>query len=195
MTLVLLDTNCYLRLAKRIQPMLGMKFGQKDYVLAILKVTEDEVRRSPRLMHKFPWFDQPKFVEERVAQRVRLSKGESEEHKIVQGVLRGHVLDNVLNYKNTPSSADCSILAFGLVRSAIVVTDDLSMHTLAKEFGLSKSVWHGYDVLHKMLCGKHIDKELIREIYQALENNCDLPKSWADVKHTKFKKVFGADKN
>ena len=37
MTLVLLDTNTYLRLAKRIRPLLGVKFGQKDYVLTVLK--------------------------------------------------------------------------------------------------------------------------------------------------------------
>ena len=49
MTLVLLDTNTYLRLAKRIRPLLGVKFGQKDYVLTVLKDVEDEVRRSPKL--------------------------------------------------------------------------------------------------------------------------------------------------
>lgn len=48
MTLVLLDTNAYLRLAKRVRPLLGKKFGQKDYVLTILRDVEDEVQRSPR---------------------------------------------------------------------------------------------------------------------------------------------------
>ena len=46
MTLVLLDTNAYLRLAKRIKPLLGVRFGQKDYVLTILKDVEHEVHRS-----------------------------------------------------------------------------------------------------------------------------------------------------
>lgn len=40
MTLVLLDTNAYLRLAKRVRPLLGKKFGQKDYVLTILRDVE-----------------------------------------------------------------------------------------------------------------------------------------------------------
>jgi len=46
LTLVLLDTNAYLRLAKRVRPMLGIKFGQKEYVLTIFKVTEDEVHKN-----------------------------------------------------------------------------------------------------------------------------------------------------
>ena len=54
------------------------------------------------------------------------------------------------------------------------------MHHLAKEFEL-----------HKMLSGKHIDKQLVMEIYDALECNNNMPKSWKDVKHTTFKKVFG----
>jgi hypothetical protein len=193
-TLVLLDTNAYLRLAKRIRPMLGVTFGQKKYVLTILKITEDEVRRSPRLKYKFPWFDQPDLAEERVAKQVRLSAETKEQLEITKGIFRQHVLENVTIYKNPPSSADCYILAFGQVRPAIVVTDDLSMHTLASEFELEKSVWHGHELLHKMLSGKHIDKTLVREIYEALEANDDLPKAWVDVKHTTFKRTFGVDR-
>ena len=43
-TTILLDTNAYLRLAKRIQPLLGKKFNPaKDYVLVVLREVEDEV--------------------------------------------------------------------------------------------------------------------------------------------------------
>ena len=48
-TQVLLDTNTYLRLAKRIRPAVGRKFGQVPYVLVILKAVEEEVHRSARL--------------------------------------------------------------------------------------------------------------------------------------------------
>ena len=44
MTLALLDTNTYLRLAKRIRPMLGVEFGQRGYVLTVLKQVETEVQ-------------------------------------------------------------------------------------------------------------------------------------------------------
>lgn len=191
MTLVLLDTNAYLRLAKRIHPMLGVKFGQKEYVLTILKITEDEVHKSPRLSYKFPWFDNRDLAAERLAKQVRLQPGEKQLINISKGVFRQHVLENAANYKTPPSPADCYILAFGQIRPAVVVTDDLSMHQLAKEFDLEKSVWHGHQLLHKMLSGKHIDKQLVVEIFEALELNADLPKSWREVKHTVFKKVFG----
>ena len=76
MTLVLLDTNAYLRLAKRIKPLLGVEFGQKHYLLTILKDVENEVHRNPRLKFHYPWFDDPSFAKERLAKRFRLSKDE-----------------------------------------------------------------------------------------------------------------------
>lgn len=70
-TLVLLDTNAYLRLAKRIRPLLGVPFGQKGYVLTILADVEDEVHASGRLRYRFPWFDaDPALVQERLAKRM-----------------------------------------------------------------------------------------------------------------------------
>ena len=67
MTLVLLDTNAYLRLAKRIRPLLGVRFGQKEYVLTVLKDVEDEVRRSPKLRFHHPWFEESALGAERDA--------------------------------------------------------------------------------------------------------------------------------
>lgn len=172
--------------------MLGVKFGQKEYMLTILKITEDEVHKSSRLRHKFPWFDNPELVAERLARQVRLKSDEKQLIDITQGIFRQHAVENAANYKTPPSPADCYILAFGQIRPAIIVTDDLSMHTLAKEFELHKAVWHGYELLYKMLSGKHIDKQLVIEIYEALETNGDLPKTWRDAKHVIFKKVFGS---
>jgi hypothetical protein len=42
-----------------------------------------------------------------------------------------------------------------------------------------------------MLGAKAIDNVLIREIYTALENNDDLPRTWREAKHNEFKKLFG----
>lgn len=65
MILVILDTNTYLRIAKRIRPAIGFTFGQKDYWVSIPKIVEDEVQRSPRLQSVFPWFGQEVFSDER----------------------------------------------------------------------------------------------------------------------------------
>lgn len=192
MTLVVLDTNSYLRLAKRIKPLLGVKFGQKGYVLTILKDVEDEVYKSNRLVFRFPWFNAEDLQAERLAKRVRLSRTEKNEIHAVKSVLREHVLSHADDFtsfgRSPPSPTDCFILAFGQTRPSIVVTDDLGMHLLAEEFGLD--IWHGYQLLKKMLSAKVIDNELVRNIYEALELNNDLPKSWAVAKHKEFKKLF-----
>lgn len=95
MTLVLLDTNAYLRLAKRVRPAVGVTFGQKGYTLTILKAVEDEVHRSARLKAKYPWFDNDEFVNERLAKQTRLSPGEKLSIQAAQSVLHGWVLQDV----------------------------------------------------------------------------------------------------
>lgn len=194
MTLALLDTNTYLRLAKRIRPLLGVEFGQKPYVLTVLKDVEDEVRRSRTLQFKFPWFDNEDFGAERDAARIHLKADEKELLENTQSVLRGHVLQEVDRYttggRHPPSDTDCRVLAFGQVREAIVVTDDLGMHLLAEDFEIP--IWHAWQLLSKMKAAKAVNNDLIREIYEALEQNGDLTRTWAEAKHTEFARIFGA---
>ena len=131
---------------------------------------------------------------ERMSKQVRLSKDEWTKIEAAASVLRAHVLSDPLGYttqgRSPPSPTDCFILAFGQVRPAIVVTDDLGMHKLADDFEIG--IWHGHDLLKKMLSAKVITNELVREIFTALENNNDLPRTWQEVKHTVFKKLFGS---
>lgn len=188
MTLVLLDTNAYLRLAKRIKPMLGIKFGQKEYVLTILPEVEQEVRRSARLQNNFPWFSHADFATERLSKQYRLSKSEKAELDAAASILHGWVLLNAANYKTPPSPVDCRVLAFGQVREAIVVTDDLSMHQLTREFDIS--VLHGYELLKKMLTAKMVAKSQVQDIYAALQANGDLPKTWQTAKEKVFGRLF-----
>lgn len=192
-TQVLLDTNTYLRLAKRIRPAVGRQFGQVPYVLVILKAVEDEVHRSSRLKFLNPWFDVAEFAEERLAKQVRLTVAEKEDMRLVQDVLLGTVQMDVQLYtsngRSPPGSTDCWLLAYGQVKGAIVVTDDLGMHTLAAAAGLQ--VWHGYELLAKLRTAKVVDNDLVREIYVALESNQDLTETWRQAKHTTFKKIFG----
>ena len=194
MTLVLLDTNTYLRLAKRVRPAVGIKFGQKGYVLTILKAVEDEVHRSAKLRHRYPWFDDEEFATERMAQQVRLSRDEKSSIQAVQSVLRAAVLEEADKFtsggRSPPGTTDCWLLAFGQVRPAIVATDDLGMHELAKDFGIT--VWHGYELLDKLRSAKVVDGALIRDIYDALERNGDLTATWQAAKHAVFSKVFGS---
>lgn len=191
-TQVLLDTNIYLRLAKRIRPAVGREFGQVPYVLAILKAVEDEVHRSARLKFLNPWFDEPEFAKERLAKQIRLTAAEKQELALVSGVLMGTVQTDVGRYttgQSPPGATDCWLLAYGQVKGAVVVTDDLGMHTLAFDFGLK--VWHGFELLAKLRTAKVVDNELIREIYDALERNGDLTATWRTAKYKEFSRLFG----
>lgn len=192
--LVLLDTNAYLRLAKRVRPVVGIKFGQKDYVLTIHKSVEDEVRKNPRLKSRYPWFDAEEFADERMAKQIRLTAGEKQSIESAQSVLHGWVLSDLQRYttggRSPPGPTDCWLLALGQVKPAIVVTDDIGMHDLAKDFGIT--VWHGWELLDKLRSAKVVDAELIRQIYDAMEVNGDTTKTWRDAKHTTFEKIFGS---
>lgn len=194
MTWVLLDTNAYLRLAKRIKPLLGVQFGRKDYQIIILKDVENEVHRNSTLSYKFPWFEGEFFASERMAKSVRITAEQKVQLQAATSVLYGWVLGDAANYttrgRSPPSPIDCRMLAFGQIRPAIVVTDDLGMHKLAKDFEIT--VWHGHELLKKMLAAKIIHADLVRDIFKALETNNDLPISWKDARHTTFRKIFGA---
>ena len=91
--------------------------------------------------------------------------------------------------RSPPGPTDCRVLAFGQIRPAIVVTDDLGMHELAREFQIT--VWHGFELLAKLRTARVADDALVREIYDALEANGDLPAAWREAKHSMLKKVFG----
>ena len=192
-TEVLLDTNTYLRLAKRIRPAVGRQFGQVPYVVVILKAVEDEVHRSPKLCFKNPWFDEHEFAQERMAKQTRLTFAAKQEMKLVQDVLLGTVQLDIDKYtsqgRSPPGATDCWLLAYGQVKGAIVVTDDLGMHTLAAETDLK--VWHGYELLAKLKTAKVVDNDLVRAIYDALERNQDMTETWRKAKHREFARIFG----
>ena len=194
LTLVLLDTNVYVRLAKRVRSLLGKKFGQKDYVLTILRDVEDEVQRSPRLRHDYPWFDAADLVTERLAHTPRLNAQEKATLAAATSVLHGLVQMDPARFmtkgRSPPSHTDCRVLAFGQSRPAIVVTDDFGMHDLARMVGIH-DIWHGPELMKKMLRAKLIDNDLVREIYEALEANNDLTGTWIEAKHSTFAKIFG----
>jgi hypothetical protein len=175
--------------------MLGVAFGTKAYVLNVLKDVEDEVHRSTMLRFKFPWFDEQVLADERLAARARLTKAEKESIAVAADILRASVLGNPSRFMNgggsPPSPVDCRVLAHGYVKGCIVATDDLSMHMLAGEFEIR--VWHGYELLKALLNAKAVDSALVKQIFDALDANNDLPASWRKTRHIKFPKIFSAD--
>ncbi|WP_460119469.1 hypothetical protein [Pseudomonas sp. S2_C03] len=63
------------------------------------------------------------------------------------------------------------------------------MHQLAQDFDIA--VWHGHELLKKMLTAKLISNEQVKSIFEALELNGDLTETWCQAKHTAFVRLFG----
>lgn len=70
-------------------------FGQKDYVLTVLRDVEDKVRRNRTLRFKFPWFDEESFGTERDAAQIRLAAAEKLQLENAHSVLHGYLLGDV----------------------------------------------------------------------------------------------------
>ncbi len=64
-----------------------------------------------------------------------------------------------------------------------------STDKLAQDFGIA--VWHGRELLKKMLTAKLITNEQVKSIFEALELNGDLTETWRQAKHITFLKLFG----
>ena len=170
------------------------RFRPERYLLTLLEDVENEVHRNARLRRHYPWFDgDAALASERLARRLPLSREEKAELDAAAHFLHDWVLRDVSRFttggRSPPSLTDCRVLALGQLRPAIVATDDLGMHELAREFGIG--VWHGFELLAKMRTAKVVSDDLVREIYDALEANGDLTATWREAKHTVLAKVFG----
>lgn len=194
MTTILLDTNAYLRLAKRIRPLLGVKFNPvKEYVLIVLTDVEKEVLRNQELTFRYPWFEEDDHRNERRSNTVKLGADERKQvdsdHKFILKHSRANAGSLMQKGRDPPGPTDCYVLAVAKLRSWWVATDDEGMHQVGKDFEVRTI--YCFDVLHKLLSADMVDKEKVVEIYDALESNGDLTAKWLAAKASLFKSIFG----
>jgi predicted nuclease of predicted toxin-antitoxin system len=179
---ILVDTNAYFRLAQSIRPLLKTEFGEPPYCLYVIKELQDEYNKSPRLLNKFPWVNDPEYRDNR-SHRVQFSKLERSEIE--------QAFDFIFDHKRTAyptvSRVDVTVLAHAYVLGLPVVTDDTDMLALAKEFGIT--TLKTLDLLKLMLDSSHIDTTKVREIAGFLSYQNDRPKEFkAD-----YKRLFKED--
>ncbi|WP_213602994.1 hypothetical protein [Pseudoxanthomonas japonensis] len=197
MTTILLDTNAYLRLAKRIRPLLGVKFNPRmQYQLIVLPEVEGEVLQNPRLKSHYPWFMEDDHRNERRSARVKLSADDKDQIEKDTAFMKRLLGRNAAAYiqggRSPPGPADRHVLAVALLRGWCVATDDEGMHVLAKDLDIK--IFYCFEVLHKMLSAEMVDKDLVIDIYDALERNNDLTVRWKEARTKLFKKVFPSPK-
>lgn len=179
---ILVDTNAYFRLAQSIRPLLKAEFGENHYCLYVVKELQQEFDRNPRLRNRYPWVNNPEYIENR-SHRLQLSRKE-----------RGEIdqaFDFIYDHARTAypgvSRVDVTILAHAYVLGIPVVTDDGDMLALASVFEIR--TYRVLDLLKLMLDCAHIDMPKVREIAGYLAYIHDKPREYG----RDYKRLFGED--
>lgn len=178
---ILVDTNSYLRLAQSIHPLLCVPFGTSECCLYVIPELNRELR-SRHLKNKFPWIDEPEFVEE----RKRFPTVSRKEKKSIDQTF-DFVWDHVETQLPGPSRVDARYVAYALELDIPLVTDDEDMIKLAKAFGAS--VMRSLDLLKLMLDEKHIDRRKVRATVAYWRHIEDTPGQLA----SRYRRLFGTD--
>ena len=164
---VLVDTNTYLRLAKTIHPLLAAPFGDLPYCLYIIPELNRELGNK-RLRSKFPWIDEPEFQANR-QQFPQLSRQQSKAIEQTFDFIWAHALAEFPG----PSKVDVRYLATAYELVVPVVTDDLDMQALAKEFDIS--TLSTMELLAMMHEAGHISLKLVDGLMAYWEYEDDVP--------------------
>lgn len=179
---ILLDTNSYLRLAKSIHPLLFVEFGSDLNCLYVLRELDEEYARSRRLQSKFGWVNEEIYLQNR-GKHLTLAKSERQQVALAKEYLWDHVLQELPG----PSPIDCLALAYGLVLSIPVVTDDGDMHKLASVFGIK--VISSLQLMSLMLQCNHIEMRQVRQVVAYWSYEIDLPRNFA----ADYRATFGEE--
>lgn len=190
---ILIDSNCYFRLAQSIRPLLKTEFGlTKKYCLYIIDGFEGEYLISPRLKSNFYWADQEDYRNNR-DRKISRTKNQAKEIN----TLFDFIWDASQNYeyeggeiskarkKLPPGPIDCDGLALAKILCIPIVTDDHDMSMLAIEFEIE--VWSTMKLLNFMLQEQHIDLIKIKEICHYIQTNRDIPINFSDDKEKYFR--------
>ncbi|OOY49073.1 hypothetical protein BOV94_12545 [Solemya velum gill symbiont] len=165
---ILVDTNSYIRLAKSIHPLLDVIFGEENYCLYVLKELDIEFSKNRRLTTQYAWVDEDEFFNNR-KKKLTLSKKNKREIEIAVDFLNEEKITNTLSV----SDVDILYLAYGLILSIPVVTDDTDMLNLAETYGIT--TMKSLDLMHTMLTSEHIDMQKIRQVVAYWEYISDKP--------------------
>jgi hypothetical protein len=168
---ILLDTNTYLRLAKSINPLLDVPFGEENYCLYVLKELDGEFSSNRRLRTSFHWVDEDEYADNR-KKRLSLSRKDKRSIEITVDFLKQHKIDNRLSV----SEVDILCLAYAQVLGIPVVTDDMDMIEVAAIFSIKHM--KTLDLMRLMLDSGHIDMDRVRQIVAYWEYISDKPASF-----------------
>jgi hypothetical protein len=167
-SIILLDTNAYLRLADTLHPLLNNSFCTEGVILFLIPEFQTEFDRSSRLKNKFGWVNQPEYVDNRKT-NIKFHFHQRKQIELTYTYLWEHNISEGIG----ASPVDVRALAYGAVLNVPVITDDSQMRELADTFSID--TWGILKILKLMLECSRIDLTEIKALADYLEYNNDLP--------------------
>lgn len=166
-------------MAQSIRPLLLVAFGESEYCLYVIPELNRELQ-AKHLKTKFPWIDQPEFMEERARFPIVSRKQKNSIDRIFD-----FLWDFVESELPGPSRVDARYVAYALELQVPLVTDDEDMIELARQFGAT--VMRSLDLLKLMLDEGHIDMKKIRATVAYWRHVGDTPGQLA----RQYRQLFG----
>lgn len=180
---ILVDTNAYLRMAKSIHPLLFTPFGAQEYCLYILPELNQELGKR-KLQTKFPWIDDPEFVEN----RQHFPKISRQQKKTITQTL-DFVWNTVQTILPGPSRIDALYVSYSIELDIPLVTDDQDMTDLAKIYEVE--VISTLQLLRWMLDAEHIELHQIKSLFEYWMYLSDLPSGFHADRKRLFPSILG----
>ena len=192
-TIVLVDTNCFLRLYySPVRPLLGRVFGSRQ--LMILDSLNKEFERSPELTAAYPWLTNSPEDEERAGAILKLREPTKNRVKKAGELWRSEAESEMVRYcaaQNIDirllSRTDVEVLATSDVLDCELATDEWPMRHVYRVL-MGSDPLSTIDVLHLMEAAGALNADQRRgAIESMLRSREKLPRGWEQV----YDRLFG----
>ena len=154
-TKILIDTNTYLRLARSINPLLGIPFGKPKFTLYCHEKLQFELDRSSTIKNKFQWIEEDVYKKSR-----KKTIQKSAQQKIEIENAWDHIWEYQRTQKFSLSKEDIYCIATALVLEITLVTDEIAMIETGKEFDVN--VIPTLHLMKIMVDEKFIDYDMVK---------------------------------
>ncbi|MDN3918735.1 hypothetical protein [Roseateles violae] len=196
-TLLVVDTNCFIRLLfSPLRPVLGSTFA--GYRLVTLAELADEVGPGTEVVERHPWLLEKAVQKELAGNCLKLREPKKSamlgEAKWLRtegnSLLRKYCVDQQLDKVRELSVADAKALAAAQVVKGHLATDEWPLAFVADRASEVQTVLTSVAVVHLMeMDGKITREQRIETVTDWVKNGEKLPQRWVE----QYKALFGEE--
>lgn len=132
-TPLLVDSCSYFRLARIIEPLLGVELGDPPFKLLVIPELDEEFGKSPHLQEKFPWVNEAKFRDNRIESVLEAGKSKFSIRETTR-FFKDHKYNRGLGV----SKVDIQILVVGYLSNTTIVSDDADVREMVSDFEMTE---------------------------------------------------------